>query len=185
MFVGSRKEYSLLKNVNTVGGKELKLFDFSKRWIKLIIVITLLVALALAVVGCADFLGTTPETDEPVDEEVSPPTTVNTNDKAILVVYEHLLSQAGTYQAKVYLADFYTTSEDGWSAESEFLKDGTNIWYVVVDMTDTRVWTDRHHWQQASWLVFGTGEVIPSNRYQANALRIEADLQELSLQSEL
>ena len=163
----------------------MKLFNFSKRWIKPIIIITLLAMLALAATGCEELGFPTSEPSEPEEttEEAPPPTTVNTDDRAILVVYERLLSQAETYQAKVYLADFYTIS-DSWSAESEFLKDGTNIWHVVVDMTDIGVWTDRAYWRQASWLVFEDGEVIPSNRFQANALRIEADLQELSLQSE-
>ena len=100
----------------------------------------------------------------------------------MLAVYEHLLSQAESYQAKVYLADFYTTC-DNWSARSELLKDGTGLWYVTVDMTDVVGWREKPYWQQASWLVVKKdGKVIPSNRFQANALRIEADLQELSLQ---
>ena len=165
----------------------MKLSNFSKRWIKLTVTITLLAVLALTVIGCEDFgLGTTPATDEPTTEEESPPSvTVNTDDKAILVVYEHLLSQAETYEAKVYLADFYTTSENKWSAESEFLKDGTNIWHVIVDITDTGGWSEKAYWRQASWFIFEDGEIIPSNHYQANALRIEADLKELSFQPEL
>jgi len=48
-------------------------------------------------------------------------------------------------------------------------------------MTRVTVWEEKPHWQQASWLVLGDGKVMPSHRFQANALRIEADLQELSL----
>jgi hypothetical protein len=49
-------------------------------------------------------------------------------------------------------------------------------------MTSTEVWEERPYWQQAGWLVFQDGKVMSSNRLKANALRIEADLQELSLQ---
>jgi hypothetical protein len=49
-------------------------------------------------------------------------------------------------------------------------------------MTEVEAWEWRPYWQQASWFVFPNGEVMPSNRIQANALRIEADLQELSPQ---
>ena len=91
-----------------------------------------------------------------------------------MAVYEHLLSQAEEYQAKNYLASFYTTC-DNWTAKSEFFKDGTCVWYVVVDMAGIEAWKERAYWQQAGWLVFQDGKVIPSNRLKANALRIEAD----------
>jgi len=162
------------------------LTDLSKRYIKPILIISLLAVLALAVIGCEDFGFPPPEPPEPekkAEEQAPPPTTttITTEDRAILVVYEHLLSQAEGHKAKIYLAEFYATC-DNWSAESELFKDGTSVWYVVVDMTSIEAWEDRPYWQQAGWLVFRDGKVMPSNRLKANALRIEADLQELSLQ---
>lgn len=158
------------------------LSNLNKRYIRPILVITLLAVLVLAFTGCEDFgipTSPPPETEETTEVETTP-AAITTDDRAILAVHEHLLDQAESYQAKVYLADFYTTS-DKWSAESELLKDGASVWYVIVDMTDIEVWEGRPYWQQASWLVFQDGKVIPANRLQANALRIEADLQELSL----
>jgi hypothetical protein len=154
--------------------------------IKLILVsLALIAGLIAAGAGCAGFdqWSPTPSPEEPVEEEAPPPITIATEDRAVLVVYEHLLSQAESHQAKTYLADFYTTC-DNWSASSELLKDGTSLWYVTVDMTSVALWGERTYWRQASWLVLEDGKVIPSHRFQANALRIEADLQELSLQSE-
>jgi len=149
--------------------------------------IILLAVLTLTVTGCADFGFPPPQSPEPEEKtEVvkAPPTVITTEDRAILAVYEHLLSQAESYQAKVYLADFYATC-DNWIAELELLKDGTSLWYVTVDMTDVARWREEPYWQQACWLILKKdGKVIPSNRFQANALRIEADLQELSLPPE-
>ena len=152
-------------------------------YLKPIRMISLLAALALMVTGCEDFgQWPPPEPSEPKEktEVEAPPMAIATKDRAILAIYEHLLSQAESYQAKVYLADFYATC-DKWAARLEFLKDGTSLWYVTIDMTDVAVWREKPYWQQASWLVLGDGKVIPSDRFQANALRIEADLQELSL----
>ncbi len=154
--------------------------NLKKRYLKPVFVFTLLAALALAATGCADF-GTFPAPEPPGEkpEETLHPTYINTEDRAILAVYEHLLDQAETHEAKTYLAEFSAAS-DNWSAESELYKDGTTIWYVVVDMTEVEDWEGRPYWQQASWFVYKDGRVIPSNRLEANALRIEADLQELS-----
>ena len=156
--------------------------------IRLILVsIALLAGLILAGASCAGFdqwAPTSPPEEEAEVETPPPPiTTITTEDRAILATYEHLLGQAESYQAKEYLADFYTTC-DNWMAKSELLKDGTNLWYVTVDMTEVAVWKEKPYWQQASWLVRKDGRVIPSHRFKANALRIEADLQELSLQPE-
>ena len=150
------------------------------RYLKSVLIIALLMAMTFSVVGCEDFglaPPTTPAEEEP--EEVKPPTFIGSADRAILAVYEHLLSQAESYEAKNYLADFSATS-DNWSANSELLKDGTSFWYVVVDMTGAEEWEGKPYWQQAGWIVYQDGKIIPSNRLQANALRIEADLQELS-----
>jgi hypothetical protein len=148
--------------------------------------LALLAGLVWAGVGCTDFdqwtSPTSPSAEEPAAVETPPTTKVTTQDKAILVVYEHLLSQAKSYQAKDYLADFYTVC-DNWSADSELLKDGTSIWNVTVDMTGVAVWTEELYWRQATWFILEDGEVIPSTDFKANALRSEADLQELSLPS--
>ena len=156
----------------------------NKKYLKPILII-LFAVLVLTVTGCEDFGFPPPETPAPEEkpEVAAPPTVITTEDRAMLAVYEHLLSQAESHQAKVYLADFYATC-DNWMAESELLTDGTSLWYVTVDMTHIAVWREKPHWQQASWLIVKKdGKVIPSNRFQANALRIEADLQELSLQA--
>ncbi len=158
------------------------LSNLNKSFMKPILIITLLVVMAGAATGCEDFgLTPSPQPPEEKTEEKTPPTVVRTEDRAILAVYEHLLSQAESYQAKVYLADFYSAS-DNWNAKSELLKDGTSIWHIVVEMTGTEAGEERPYWQQASWLILPDGKVIPSNRFEANALRIEADLQQLSLQ---
>ncbi len=153
-----------------------------KRHIKPVLIITLLAVLALAVTGCEEFGFPPVEPAEETEEvEVLPPTTITTEDRAILAVHEHLFTLAESHQAKIYLADFYATC-DAWNADSELFKDGTTVWYVVVSMRRMEVREDRPHWEQACWLVFRDGRVVPSRRSQANALIIEADLQELSLQ---
>jgi len=166
----------------------MSLSNSTKGYIRLILItVALLAGLVGTSAGCADF-GQWPSSSPPEEEEEveappppPPPTTITTEDRANLAVYEHLLSQAESYQAKVYLADFYATC-DNWRANSELLKDGTSVWYVTIDMTRVTVWEEKPYWQQASWLVLKDGKVTPSYRFQANALRIEADLQELSLQ---
>ena len=161
----------------------MKLFNWNKRCIKPILIIALLAALLLTATGCEDFgqfPPPTPPEEKPEPEKVVRLSVISTEDRAVLTVYEHLLSQAESHKAKIYLAEFYATC-DNWSAESELFKDGSSIWYVLVDMTDNETWELRPYWQQASWFVLRDGKVMPSNRLQANALRIEADLQELSL----
>ena len=161
------------------------LTNLNKRYMRPILIISLLAVLVLTVPGCEDFgeWAASPPPEEKTEVE-APPTTITTEDRAILAVYEHLLSQAESYQAKLYLADFYATC-DNWMAELELLKDGTSLWYVTIDMTDVKVWREKLYWRQASWLIHKKdGKVIPSNQFKANALRIEADLQELSLQPE-
>ncbi len=159
------------------------LTSWNKRYMKPILII-LLAVLALTVVGCENFEQWAPPPQEEKTEEKAPPVTITTEDRAILTVYEYLLSQAESYQAKLYLADFYTTC-DNWQAELELLKDGTSLWYVTVDMAEVTPWREKPYWRQACWLIHKKdGKVIPSNLFRANALRIEADLQELSLESE-
>lgn len=155
-----------------------------KKHIKPVLIIALLAVLALAVTGCEDF-GFPPieSTEETPEVEVLPPTTITTEDRAILAVHQHLLTLAESHQAKIYLADFYATNGE-WSANSELFKDGTSVWYVVVNMGRMEVREDKPHWEQACWLVFRDGKVVPSRRSQANALIIEADLQGLSVQPE-
>ncbi|MFQ5997093.1 MAG: hypothetical protein ACE5KP_05665 [Dehalococcoidales bacterium] len=153
-----------------------------RRYLKFGLIVTLLVVLVLIAIGCEDFgQFPPPETPKEEPEKPAPTTFINSEDRAVLAVYEHLLSLAESHEAKTYLAEFSAAS-DNWSAKSELFKDGTSIWYVQVDMTGVAVWEEKPYWQQAGWFVYQDGRVIPSNRLQANALRIEADLQELSLQ---
>lgn len=145
----------------------------------------LVVALALSVLvlaGCQDFgqfPTPTPPTEPPAPKVVSPGTRIGTQDRAILAVYEHLLTIAQSAEAKEYLAEFYAIS-DKWTAEQELFKDGSSLWYVRVDSTGVKDWKGKPHWLEAGWHVFPDGKVIPSNRLKANALLIEADLQKLS-----
>jgi len=146
---------------------------------RLILLIALLVTLLGIIVACED-LGLSPsENSEPESDEGTGLTIVNTKDAAILTVYRHLLAKAGSADAKTYLSDFYTAC-DNWDTEAEYFKDGSDVWHVTVDMTGELSWNLRSYWQQASWFILDNGEVIPSNLFEANALRIEADLQELS-----
>ena len=143
---------------------------------------TLLAVLLLAAAGCEDFTqypGVTPTTTAPPETVEPPKTSISTADRATLAVYEHLLSQAASHEAQRYLAGFYAAS-DNWSATMERFKDGSTIWYVTVDMTAKENWELRPYWQQAGWFVYRDGQVIPSQRLQANALRIEADLKEMN-----
>ena len=143
-----------------------------KRHIKPILIIALLAVLALAVTGCEEFGFPPIEPAEETEEvEVLPPTTITTEDRAILAVHEHLFTLAESHQAKVYLADFYATCDE-WSADSELFKDGTTVWYVVVNMRRMQVREDRPHWKQACWLVLRDVKVVPSRRSKANALKI-------------
>ena len=152
--------------------------------IKAVIVLTLLAAMVVTVTSCED-LGFPSTTDTPEETTPEPEpaktstTSINTKDAAKLTVYKHLLSLARGHEAKIYLSDFYANC-DNWTAESEYFKDGSATWNVVIDMSASTEWELRPYWQQASWFVFKDGEVIPSTLFQANALRIEADLQELS-----
>jgi len=159
----------------------MKLADWNKKLIKPALIVFLLVALVGVFTACEDFgyPSTTAPEEKPEPEKVTSPTVISTKDAALLAVYEHLLSQAESYEAKIYLSDFYASC-DNWSAQSEFFKDGSGTWYITVNMTSIDDWELRPYWQQASWFVFKDGKVIPSNRFQANALRIEADLQALS-----
>jgi hypothetical protein len=161
----------------------MKLTNWITGFIKSVLILALLVVLLGVFTACADMGFPTPSTpqEQPAPEpaKVTGPTVIITKDAAILAVYQRLLSQAESYEAKIYLSDFYANC-DNWSAESEFFKDGSGIWYVVVDMTENVTWERHPYWQQASWFVFKDGKVIPSERFRANALRIEADLQALS-----
>ncbi len=163
------------------GEGKMALSNLNRRYIGSILIITLLVVLAGVVSGCYDF-SQFPSLNATVEKpgKVAPPTVISTKDRAVLAVYEHLLNRAKGHKAKLYLAEFYAAC-DNWSAESELFKDGSSVWYVLVDMTSNKTWKWKPYWQQASWFVFKDGKVIPCNRIQANALRIEADLEELSL----
>ena len=160
----------------------MKLYNLGKRHINAVLTAVLLVVMLGTIAGCEDY-GFPQATPAEKTETETSPTVIRTKDSATLAVYQHLLEQAKSIEAKLYLADFYTTC-DNWSVEGEYFKDGSGMWYVLVDMTNVQVWEARLHWQLASWFVFKDGEVIPSNLLNANALRIEADLMELSPESE-
>lgn len=142
--------------------------------------LVMLLATAITTAGCEDYTFPAPETPAKEPEKPVSTTFINSADRAVLAVYEHLLSLAESHEAKTYLAEFSAVS-DNWSAKSELFKDGSSIWYVKVDMSGVAGWKEKPYWQQAGWFVYQDGRVIPSNRLQANALRIEADLQKLSL----
>jgi hypothetical protein len=153
----------------------------NSKLIKPVLIIALLAALLGVFTACED-MGYPSSTSEEKPETVKETSTtiINTRDAALLAVYQRLLEQAESYEAKIYMADFYAAC-DNWTATSEIFKDGSGTWQVQVDMTSQETWQYRPYWQQASWFVFKDGEVIPSNSFKANALRIEADLQALSL----
>ena len=151
-----------------------------RRYYASLTVIIMLLAVAITASGCQDYTFPTPETPQPEQEKPVSTTFINSEDRATLAVYEHLLSLAVSHEAKDYLAEFSAAS-DNWGAESELFKDGSSVWYVTVDMSEVANWQEKPYWQQAGWFVYQDGRVIPSNRIQANALRIESDLQELSL----
>ncbi len=154
---------------------------FGNKAFKIIFIIGMLAVMLLAVTSCEDMFPTSSAPAETPEPEPAPATTtvINTRDSAKLAVYQHLLELTGSYDAKMYLSDFYTNC-DNWTTQSDYFKDGTSTWHVSVNMTGVEDWAFRPYWQQASWLVFKDGEVIPSNLYRANALRIEADLLALS-----
>ncbi|MFH1651770.1 MAG: hypothetical protein ABID87_06715 [Chloroflexota bacterium] len=153
------------------------------RWC-LIPVLAGLVLLSLS--ACEDFQqfpapAPAPEAPAPAPK---PPekAAVNSADQAELAVYEHLLALAGSSAAKLYLADFYAAS-DNWNVALVRFTDGSTVWNVMVDMTAVSPWDYPEIWRQASWLVYRDGRIVPSREQEGNALRIEAELQELSLQS--
>lgn len=159
----------------------MKFFDCNKKFVKPIFIIALLAALLGTFTACQELgypSSTSPE-ETPAPAPVASSTVISTKDAALMAVHQRLLSLAESYEAKLYLADFYANS-DNWSAEAEYFKDGSGTWYVVVDMTGSEPWELRPYWQQSSWFVLKDGKVVPSNHFRANALRIEADLQALS-----
>jgi len=159
----------------------MKILKWNKSFLLSVLVIIMLAGMVGTVTGCEDF-GAFPAATTPAAEktkEAASATFTGTRDGAIMAVHERLLSQAGSYEAKTYLADFYTAS-DNWSAQSEYFKDGSGTWHIFIDMSASKTWEWRPYWQQASWFVSKDGRTIPSNLFNANALRIEADLQELS-----
>jgi hypothetical protein len=150
-----------------------------KRLIISLLALSLLIGVVLSATGCESLgLGGATETTTPTNE----PGTINTAEEAELAVYQYLLTQAKSAEAKVYLADFYTTC-DNWDVLSEYFRDGSETWLVAVDMTGEASWEHNSYWQRAGWFVLKEGGVMPANLYNMNALRIEADLQELSAET--
>jgi len=145
-----------------------------------ILVVSLLTVMLLSITAC-DSLGLSGETTPATTETVSTGgNSIGTADEAKLAVYQRLLERAESYDAMIYLSDFYTYCYN-WSVQSEYFKDGSDIWLVAVDMTGESDWDHNSYWQRAAWFVYRDGKVIPSNLFQVNALRIEADLQLLSI----
>ena len=165
----------------------MKLVHRNTRLFIIILAMALLIVMLGTLTACEDMGFPASSSDEATPEPTpveTGPTVINTKDAAIMAVYRRLLSKAESYEAKMYLADFYAYC-DNWTAQSEYYKDGSGTWYIVVDMSANEDWNLRAYWQQASWFVFRDGEVIPSNLFRANALRIEADLQALSPEPEV
>ncbi len=151
-----------------------------KKILASILVLSLLITLVFTATAC-ESLGLNSTTDEPTDTEETG--VITSGDEAELAVYQRLLAQAESPEAKLYLSDFYTNSYN-WSVQSEYFRDGSATWLVSVDMTEETEWDHEPYWQRAGWFVLKDGSVIPANLYQLNALRIEADLQSLSIAPE-
>ena len=151
-----------------------------KRMLIPALVAVLLLALLVPFTGCEDLGYPAPAaTPEATPEAAKMPTvTVSSRNEAQLAVYQSLLEMATSPEAKNYLADFYTAA-DNWTAISEVFRDGSGIWQVQVDMTAVAEWPYHPYWRQAAWYVYKGGQVMPASLYQANALRIEADIQAL------
>ena len=152
---------------------------FTSQKIKLftsILLLILLIAVILTATACED-LGLGGTGSEETDTEETG--VIASGEEAELAVYQYLLAQADSSEAKLYLSDFYTHAHN-WSVQSEYFRDGSETWLVAVDMTGEANWDHNSYWQRAGWFVLKDGTVIPGNLYQMNALRIEADLQALS-----
>ncbi len=163
----------------------MRFFRGKKRYFKSLPAAALLIVLSVLAAGCEDFSQyplPTPAA-EPPEEVAAPATTVSSGDRAILSVYQHLLTRAESDVAKSYLADFYAVS-DNWAVQTERFTDGSSAWYVTVIATEKDAWQWETHWQQAAWLVFRDGEIIAHHDFAGNALRIEADMQRLSAPDE-
>lgn len=148
-----------------------------------ILVVSVLIVMLLSITACQDLGLSGDNTEETPDTAATAANTVNTASEAKLAVYQRLLEQAESYDAKLYLSDFYTYCHN-WSVQSEYFKDGSDIWLVAVDMTGEANWSHNSYWQRAGWFVYQDGKVIPANLFQVNALRIEADLLSLSSSQE-
>jgi hypothetical protein len=159
----------------------MKFISHKKKIITSVLILSLLAMILLTSTACEE-LGLSGSTTE-ATTTTNDPSVISTTDEAELAVYRHLLEQADSPEAKVYLADFYTSCYH-WNVQSEYFKDGSGVWLVAVDMTAESDWNLNPYWQRAGWFVYQDGNVIPSNLFQVNALRIEADLQELSPEPE-
>jgi len=148
-----------------------------------ILMVSLLIVMLLSFTACEGLGLSGGNTEETEEADVASDNIISTADEAKMAVYQRLLECAESYDAKIYLSDFYTYCHN-WSVQSEYFKDGSDIWLIAVDMTGESNWEHNPYWQRAGWFVYRDGKVIPSNLFQANALRIEADLQLLSTEQE-
>ena len=152
------------------------MFNSQKKTLFAVIILLLIIVTMMFTAGACEDLGlggTSGSTDTEENGFYSTPEEVE------LAVYRHLLEQAESSEAKIYLSDFYSYSHN-WVVQSEYLRDGSETWLVSVDMTGETDWPHKSYWQRAGWFVLKDGSVIPANIFQLNALRIEADLKQLS-----
>lgn len=156
----------------------MKITGIKSKLIISMLVVSLLTVMLLLITSCQD-LGLSGDTTPETTKATTGDTTVTTSDEAKMAVYQRLLAQAESYDAKIYLSDFYTYCTN-WNVQSEYFKDGSDIWLVEVDMTAESTWDHNPYWRHAGWFVYRDGKVVPSSLFEVNALRIEADLQSLS-----
>ncbi len=147
--------------------------------LKILILLVLVSLVAGAASGCIILPTDTPTpTPQATQTPKATGSAITTEDRVLLAVHQHLLEKAESYEAKRYLTDFYD-AVGKFKARSELMKDGSTVWHASVNMGGIE-FKEKPYWQQACWLVFTDGKVIPCQEFGLNALRIEADLQELS-----
>lgn len=144
------------------------------------VILTLLMAVCTVFASCEDMTGFPTTSPTPAVPKVEiRRTLVLSEDRALLAVQEYLLSKATSARAKTYLTELYAAGGK-WSAKGDLLKDGTRTWNVMLETEGKTGVQVKPYWSQACWTVFDDGKVLPSPKYDANALRIETDLQQLS-----
>lgn len=133
-------------------------------------------AFIVILAGCQDIQ--LPVSPAPAGATPGTSNLVLSEDRAILAVQEYLLSKAASSRAKTYLTDLYASGAK-WTAKGDLLNDGTRVFNVTLTV-DNPGPQAKPYWKRAIWTVFSDRKVLPSPQYEANALRIETDLQGLS-----